>query len=215
VILFDKMLDHFNPSKNPKIESGTKHLTVYLPTLWLLGKTGSGKSTLIQNVTGDSQVEIGGGFRPCTMSSKSYDFPSDKPLLRFLDTRGLAEANYDAGEDIAACERRTNALIVVMKVEEPEQGSVLNALKQVRKSGSIKQILLVHTGAHLLAKGSERNQCIAHNQSQVESVWKRSVDSVAVDFELENGSTIGVDKLNSKLAELLPIISLLVAEKPY
>ena len=213
MILFDKVLDHFNPSKNPDIESGTKDLSVYLPTLWLLGKTGSGKSTLIQNVTGDSQIEIGGGFRPCTMSSESYDFPSDKPLLRFLDTRGLAEASYDAGEDIAACESRTNALIVVMKVEEPEQSSVLDALKQVCKSGSIKQLLLVHTGAQLLAKESERNKCIANNQSQVKSVWKRPFDSVVVDFELEDGSTMGVDNLNSKLAEMLPIISLLGAEK--
>ena len=36
---------------------------------------------------------------PCTQSFRRYDFPSEKPLLRFLDTRGLAEADYNADED--------------------------------------------------------------------------------------------------------------------
>ena len=103
MIVFDKILDHFNPSKNPDIETGAQNLSVYLPTLWLLGKTGSGKSTLIQSVTGDSHIEIGGGFRPCTMTSKSYDFPSDKPLLRFLDTRGLAEYPLRIWSKTRAC----------------------------------------------------------------------------------------------------------------
>lgn len=213
MIFFDKIIDYFNPSKNPDIASGNKNLSVYLPTLWLIGKTGSGKSRLIQAVTGDSQVEIGEGFRPCTMSSKIYDFPSDKPLLRFLDTRGLAEADYDASKDIAECESCTNALIVVMKAEEPEQSSVIDALKKIRKSGAIRQILLVHTGTRLIARDFERRQSIAHNQSQVESAWKKDVDSVVVDFELEDGSAIGIAELNSKLAELLPIISLLGAKK--
>ena len=215
ISFLDKILDNINPSQNPDIEQATKNLSLYLPTLWLLGKTGAGKSKLIQTVTGDGQVEVGEGFRPCTMSSTRYDFPSDKPLLRFLDTRGLAEANYDASEDIASCENCTNALVVVMKAEEPEQSSVLNALRQVRKSGAIKQVLLVHTGVHLLTKESERNQCIAHNQSQVDSAWKKTVESVVVDFELADGSTMGVDDLNCKLAELLPILSLLGTKKEH
>ncbi|MGI9441201.1 MAG: hypothetical protein ACR2N1_01975, partial [Rubripirellula sp.] len=41
----------------------------HLPTLWLLGKTGAGKSTLVQSITGNSQAEIGKGFRPCTRTA--------------------------------------------------------------------------------------------------------------------------------------------------
>ncbi len=215
MIFFDKVLEYINPAQNPNIEPATKHLSIYLPTLWLLGKTGAGKSSLIQTITGDSRIKIGDGFRPCTMSSNRYDFPRDKPLLRFLDTRGLAESSYNAEADIEICKESTSALVVVMKAEEPEQSSVLNALAMIRKSGEIKQILVIHTGIQLLNNESERAQCIAHNQSQVESVWKKEVTAVSVDFNLEGGQSIGVTELNHKLAELLPILSLLGIQKEY
>lgn len=186
---------------------------VYLPTLWLLGKTGAGKSSLIQAVTGLSEAKIGDGFRPCTMSSNRYDYPVDKPLLRFLDTRGLDEAYYDAHEDIAACAGTAHALIVVMKAEDPEQSSVTRALKFIRKSAAIDHILLVHTGILLVEGENERNQCIVHNQAQVEATWKGAVESVAVDFDVPAGSAAGVEELNNKLAEFLPILALLGTRK--
>jgi uncharacterized protein (DUF697 family) len=210
-----KIFRHVNFSDRSAVETATKQSPLYLPTLWLLGKTGAGKSSLIQAVTGLSVAKVGDGFRPCTMTSRRYDFPLEKPLLRFLDTRGLAEADYDAREDIAACEKSTNALIVVMKAEDPEQSSVIHALKLIRKSGVIKHILLVHTGVLLLDRERERYQCIAHNQSQVESAWKGAVESVSVDFVLEDGSTMGVQALKSRLAEFLPILSLLGARKEH
>ena len=212
---FEKVLGYIGPSLNPDIEPAINHLSQYLPTLWLLGKTGAGKSSLIQTITGDSRIEIGDGFSPCTLTSNRYDFPKDKPLLRFLDTRGLAESSYNADEDINICKDDTSALVVVMKAEEPEQSSVLNALAMIRKSGAIKQILLVHTGVHSLNNSSERAQCIAHNQSQVESVWKQKLTSVSVDFKQGDDQSTGVAELSLKLAELLPILSLLGIKKEY
>lgn len=185
----------------------------HLPTLWLLGKTGAGKSSLIQAVTGLSEAKIGDGFRPCTMTSRRYDFPVDTPLLRFLDTRGLDEAHYDAHEDIAACAGTAHALIVVMKAEDPEQSSVTRALKFIRKSAAIDHILLVHTGILLVEGEHERYQCIAHNQAQVEAVWKGTVASVSVDFDGQDGSAAGVEELKNRLAEFLPILALLGARK--
>ena len=180
-----------------------------LPTLWLLGKTGAGKSSLIQAITGRSDVEIGNGFSPCTRSSRRYDFPSEKPLLRFLDTRGLAEADYNADEDIAACAQATSAAIVVMKAEEPEQSAVIRALAGIRRSGAIKHLLLVHTGILLLDDELQRRQAINHNQHLVESAWKQPVKSVAVDFGGAGNGTVGVEDLRSALADFLPIIALL------
>ena len=37
-----------------------------IPCLWLFGKTGSGKTSLIRNLTGAVDAEIGSGFRPQT-----------------------------------------------------------------------------------------------------------------------------------------------------
>ena len=147
------------------------------------------------------------GFRPCTPSSQSYDFPEDKPLLRFLDTRGLAEADYNAADDLHACQQKSHALIVVMKAEDPEQSAVLNALQQIRKSGEVSSLLLVHTGVALINDHNEQQQCIAHNQTQVEQIWKNEVTSIAVDFELEDGTQLGVDHLRTTLAEMMPLIA--------
>ena len=210
-----RFIEFFNPSANPDIEPAFTYKNQHLPILWLLGKTGSGKSSLIHTVTGDDSVKIGDGFRPCTLTACSYDFPQDKPLFRFLDTRGLGEANYDAREDITACQDRSHALVIVAKAEDPEQSSVLNALRQIRKSGDVAQLLLVHTGVELIADLNERQQCIAHNQEQVEKIWGSKMDAVAVDFELEAGSTIGVDVLKGKLAELLPIIAQISDDKAH
>ena len=187
----------------------------HLPTLWLLGKTGAGKSSLIQAVTGRSDVEIGDGFRPCTRSSRRYDFPPEKPLLRFLDTRGLAEADYDAREDIAACAQANSAVIVVMKAEDPEQSAVIRALKSIRRSAAGKHLLLVHTGILLLDDEFQRRQTISHNQHLVESAWKQPVKSVAVDFGAAGDGTVGMEELRSALADFLPIIALLSTRKEH
>ena len=70
------------------------------PVFWLLGKTQSGKTSLIKALTGDSRAQIGNGLQACTRSSFVYDFPdSENCLLRFLDTRGLGEIGYDPQTD--------------------------------------------------------------------------------------------------------------------
>mgnify|MGYP006435715359 CR=1 FL=1 len=213
--MFSRLYKIVNPEKNPDIETVFTRQADHLPTLWLLGKTGAGKSSLIHAVTGDSKIEIGNGFRPCTMTSAGYDFPLDKPVLKFLDTRGLADANYDPQEDIEACRDRSHALIVVMKAEDPEQSSVVAALRQIRKSGKIKQVLLVHTGIELIEDAAERRQCISNNRVQAEKAWGKPVDSVEVDFECEDGTTVGVDALKDKLARMMPILAQLTIDQAH
>lgn len=175
-----------------------------LPTLWLLGKTGAGKSSLVQAVTGDEAATVGLGFKPCTLSSQSYDYPADKPLLRFLDTRGLGESDYDASADIDACRNASSAIVVVMKLDDPEQSSVINALQQVQQAKAKLAVIVVHTGRDLLASPHALHACHQHNQALVEKACRQTnIANVVVDLTETDQS-----ELFELLAQQLPILTL-------
>ncbi|MCK9512161.1 MAG: GTP-binding DUF697 domain-containing protein [Pigmentiphaga sp.] len=204
--LLDVITRLLNPGKNPDLDLAFHHSQRHLPVLWLLGKTGAGKSTLVQALTGLDSIEIGKGFRPCTLTAVQYDHPAATPVVSFLDTRGLAEASYDAHDDIEACQGKSHALIVVMKADDPEQSDVLRALRQIRSSGRIRNMLLVHTGIELLEDPGERARSIAHQQERVQSVWG-PVDPVAVDFIGSGGGPVGLENLLDKLGDMMPVIA--------
>jgi uncharacterized protein (DUF697 family) len=206
--IFEKLFAAINPEQNPDLHTASDQWQESLPTLWLLGKTGAGKSSLIQALTGDTRVDIGNGFRPCTLSSSSYDFPLNRPLIRFLDTRGLAEADYDPAEDLAACQGRSHALLVVARADDPEQSDLSAALKRIRRATGPHHILLVHTG--ILLPGDEREQAIAHNQAQLEKAWGEKLTAVAVDTLPDSGDAIGLEELRDALQTLLPMVAELI-----
>lgn len=104
----------------------------HAPVIWLLGKVQSGKSSIVQRLTGANAIEIGEGFRPMTRTAAAFDFPAEAPLLRFLDTRGLGEVGYDPADDLRACEDKSHLLIVVMRASDPAQAAVIDAVRQIR-----------------------------------------------------------------------------------
>lgn len=118
------------------------------PVLWLIGKTQSGKTSIIKALTGSDAAEIGNGFRPCTRTARFYDFPAVMPIVRFLDTRGLGETDYDPEEDIRYCESQSHLLIAVMKSLDVQQQEVVKVLKAVRKRHPEWPLLVVHTCLH-------------------------------------------------------------------
>jgi len=118
--------------------------------VWLLGKTGAGKTAIIAALTGDARAEVGSGFEPCTRTAAFYDVPPEAPLLRFLDTRGLGEAGYDPGSDIAWCEKQSHLVLVVMQVSDPVQDVVLRALQQARRRHPEWPVVVAQTGLHRL-----------------------------------------------------------------
>lgn len=149
----------------------------------------------------------------------SYAFPQDKPVMRFLDTRGLGEADYDPADDLKEIGQAGNALVVVMKADEPEQSAVHAALKQIKKQKKIKHLLLVHT-AVLSSSETDRTRQIQFNSNQVEKVWGKSFESVAVDFETDDssnnsGSIYNYDVLLEKLTNILPVIGMMVVDKEH
>src|SRR5215831_6878551 len=89
------------------------------PVFWLVGKTQSGKTSIIKFLTGAEDAAIGSGFRPTTRTTRRYEFPTeDAPLLTFLDTRGLDEPTYNPTEDIAALDALAHVVIVTAKATD-------------------------------------------------------------------------------------------------
>ena len=132
---------------------------ISLPVFWLIGKTQAGKTSIIRALTGSETAEIGNGFQPCTRFSSFYDFPQQAPLVRFLDTRGLGEVDYDPSEDIRYCESQAHLLIAVMKVADLKQQLVFDVLRTVRMRQPDWPLIMVQTGLHELY-GSHRNHFI-------------------------------------------------------
>jgi uncharacterized protein (DUF697 family)/predicted GTPase len=120
-----------------------------VPVLWLLGKTQSGKSSIIQGLTGSTEIEIGEGWQACTRSSRAYDFPNAREsLIRFLDTRGIGEPYYDPTDDLAYAEKEAAGILVVMQACDPAQEAIKSILAQVRKRKRAWPVILVQTTLH-------------------------------------------------------------------
>ncbi len=120
-----------------------------VPVIWLFGKTGSGKSSIVRYLTGATAAEIGNGFRPQTTASSQYDFPtSDQPIVKFLDTRGLGEVGYDPTEDLAAFDAGTHVIVVVARVMDHALMELIGPLKQVRAARPTRPVVLALTCLH-------------------------------------------------------------------
>jgi uncharacterized protein (DUF697 family) len=119
------------------------------PVFWLLGKTQSGKTSIVRFLTGAEDAAIGSGFRPCTKTSRLYQFPTaDAPLLTFLDTRGVDEPGYDATEDLAAFDPTAHVIIVTVKATDFAQGNVRTALERIRAASRSRPVVLAITTLH-------------------------------------------------------------------
>lgn len=213
--LFEKVRRVYRPAeKKEKLLSRASFFhDSHLPTLWLLGKTGAGKSTLVQSITGNTEAEIGKGFRPCTQTARKFAFPESSPVLQFLDTRGLSESGYDASEDIEMCAHQGHALLIVMKLGDTEQGDVLNAIKQIKTNRQISNFLLVHTASHSVQDARERERLANYNRGQVEATFGYEVPQVSVDFKLPDGGTGGMEELLDALSKMLPVVAVLLRKK--
>ena len=79
-----------------------------------------------------------------------YDFPEAAPIVRFLDTRGLGEVDYDPAEDIGYCNQQAHLLLVVMKAADIDQQAVLSIVKDIRRQHPQWPLLMVQTSLHEL-----------------------------------------------------------------
>jgi uncharacterized protein (DUF697 family) len=203
------------------------HSKTRTPVLWLLGKSQSGKSSIIQGITGCTEIEVGNGCRPCTRTSTIYDFPSaEDSLFRFLDTRGIGEAFYSPEEDLAYAEQQAHGVLVVMRACDPGQESIKQVLAKVRKRKRSWPVVLVQTTLHEgYPHGTEHPHPYCFDRLPlpvaVPSDLARALDyqhhdfaglfdrHVAIDFtQPEDGYTprlYGEDALWNALTEVVPL----------
>ncbi|SDF08529.1 YcjF family protein [Limimaricola pyoseonensis] len=186
--------------------------TPRLPVLWLLGKTGAGKSSLVRALTGLDEIEIGSGFAPCTRSARAFDFPREAPLLRFLDTRGLGEAGYEAAEDLAACEARSHAVLAMARLDDPAQADLVAAIRDLRRRRPGLKVILLHTAAAEVPDPQARFRARAATQSALEAAARGPLPWV--ELSLAPGRESGTDALLDLLGEAMPDVALLLREGP-
>jgi len=120
----------------------------FAPVVWLLGKVQSGKTSIIRELTQASDAEIGNGFQACTKASRVFDFPTEAPIIRFLDTRGLGEIDYDPREDIRFCEGRSHLILGVVKALDTQQQVVLSAVHAARERHLDWPVVVAQTSLH-------------------------------------------------------------------
>jgi uncharacterized protein (DUF697 family)/predicted GTPase len=185
-----------------------------VPVIWLLGKTQSGKTSIIQALTGHPRAEIGNGFQPCTRTSSLFSFPSEQtPIVHFLDTRGLGEIGYDPQEDLQLFLRGSHLLIVVVKVMDHALEPLKDALKIICPKRPNWPVLVVQTNLHEGYGNQEATGSVPQNlmrslkfQQQELSEWTR--EFVAVDLTQPNDgyidSNYGLEALWQKIEMLLP-----------
>lgn len=196
------------PATSPALDALLEEHRQRLPVLWLMGKTGAGKSSIIQRLTGDSRAQIGNGFEPCTRSAMLYEHPQEAPVVRFLDTRGLGEAGYDPAEDLHTAQQGSHALLVITRVDDPAQQALVQALGLLDGVSRRKlAVLHVHTALHTLSD-DERQRAIGHNSQQIKAAMRRDFDSVAIDFTdpddgFENPD-VGLSQLRAAIVDLVP-----------
>ncbi len=173
------------------------------PVIWLLGKTGAGKTSLVAALTGLDALEIGNGFVSCTKQSKAFDYPTGQPLIRFLDTRGLGEAGYNPQDDIAQCEGRSHALLIVARKDDPVQGEIAEVLAGILSKSPKTPVGIVHTGTDLIDSEQERQRARLSNQKIFENAAKKELPSAQASL----GEIPDTSEVLDLLAQWLPLVA--------
>jgi uncharacterized protein (DUF697 family) len=200
------------------------------PVIWLLGKTQAGKTSIVATLTGEGRDDIGNGFQPATRTARKYAWPPERPLLRFLDTRGLSDtATYDPSEDIAFAEGQAHLILAVVRAEDMATQPVQVPLRAARRRHPEWPVIVAQTRLHDLypprfahlepwpfehefhgGVPEELRRALLHQRAQFADLPGRGMlRFVPIDFTLAQDGfeplNYGVEALRAALAEALPI----------
>jgi uncharacterized protein (DUF697 family)/predicted GTPase len=203
-----------------------------LPTteVILIGKAQTGKSSIIRALTGATAEIIGQGFRPHTVHTQRYVYPTDDlPLLTFIDTVGLGEGLKDP-KNVAQefqdllhrpssneTQQAARILIATIKSTDFATDSVYRLLTEIRRDHPQIPCLLTITCLHELYPASLSNhpayppsdEAILRSCEAIQNQFQDICDrTTLIDFTLEeDGFTpvfYGLETFVEDLAALLP-----------
>ena len=191
----------------------------------LIGKSQSGKSSIVRGLTGVSADIIGEGFKPHTSHTTQYNYPTqDLPLLIFTDTVGLGDINQDTNtiieeliDDWQEDTQKGRIFILTIKINDFATDKLKEIIKELKESYPKIPCLLVMTCLHEIyphdvdAHPSYPPNFEAINKALVnfQEAFKGLYDEfVLIDFTLEEDGYhpvfYGLEILREKLAQLLP-----------
>ena len=172
---------------------------VALPTIWLLGKSGAGKSSFIRLMTGIPEIEIGNGYEPCTRHSRLFRYPADEPVLQFMDTAGIGQEGFDLSGELASISGPGNAVIAVVRIDDPAIGDLCAAIRAVRNAHPRIRIVVVHSRADAIADAEERGRVRSANHRSIEQAAGRRLPQI----ETGMGSRNDAEDVRRRILELL------------
>ncbi len=172
---------------------------VALPTIWLLGKPGAGKSTFIRLMTGISEIEIGNGYEPCTRHSRLFRYPAAEPVLQFMDTAGIGEEGFDLSGELASNSGPGNAVIAVVRIDDPAIGDLCAAVRSVRNAHPRIHIVVVHSRADAISDKAERDRARGANHRAIEIAAGRKLQQI----ETGMGDRDNAEGVRRQILELL------------
>ena len=191
----------------------------------LIGKPQSGKSSIVRGLTGVSADIVGQGFRPHTLHTQRYAYPSEElPLLIFTDTVGLGDTSQDTealiGElvaDLQEASQRARILILTVKITDFATDTLAQIVTQLRSQFPQIPCLLAVTCLHEVYPPAwpdhptypPADEAVTRPFEAISQDFAKRCDrALPIDFTLEeDGFTpvfYGLDALKEVLAELLP-----------
>ena len=181
-----------------------------LPKIWLLGKAGSGKSSIIKVITGDESIAIGDGYKPCTVETREVRFPRDEPVLRFMDTMGVSGADCEAIGHVNSSASFSEVIVAVARMDDPAQGDLCEAVHGIRNAPSGRSVIVAHSHADAIANAVERDAARALNQRAIERAFGKRLEMV--EFSLADATAIECarDSLLDVLETAVPDVAFLI-----
>ncbi|MEM8779191.1 MAG: GTPase [Cyanobacteria bacterium P01_G01_bin.49] len=191
----------------------------------LIGKTQSGKSSIVRGLTGVSAEIVGQGFRPHTEHTNQYAYPSDDPpLLIFTDTVGLGDVKQNTNsiiqelsQDLQQANNRARVLILTVKINDFATETLAQVAQQLRQLAPRIPCILAITCLHEIyppkidnhpsypPEFEDINRAYNHLQDVFQGLYDHAV---LIDFTLEeDGYTpvfYGLEAFRDALAQQLP-----------
>lgn len=140
------------------MSKGGRGTDVDPPVIWLLGKTGAGKTSIVAELTGLSREAVGNGFEPTTRTMRVYPFPAEDPIVRFLDTRGLGDVERDdEAQGITEARRQAQLILVVVRANDRQLDDIVSTVREAREAHPDWPVIVAQTTLHNLYPHGSRH----------------------------------------------------------